>query len=49
MNDYEMLESFDGVIMKEHNPLLNELGKKEYDTLSDYIEELLEKNKLLQK
>lgn len=49
LNDYEMLASFDGIIMKEHNSLLDELGKKEYDNLSDYIEELLEKNKLLQK
>lgn len=49
LNDYEMLASFDGVVMKEHNPLLDELGKTEYDSLSDYIEELLDKNKLLQK
>lgn len=49
LNDYEMLASFDGVIMKEHNPLLDELNKEEYETISDYIEELLEKNKLLQK
>ena len=49
LNDYEMLKAFDGVIMKEHNPLLDELEKEEYETLSDYIKELLEKNKLLQK
>ena len=49
LNDYEMLKAFDGVMMKEHNPLLDELEKEEYETLSDYIEELLEKNKLLQK
>jgi len=40
-NDYEMLKAFDGVVMKNHHPVLNELGKKEYETLSDYIEELM--------
>ena len=45
----EMLKAFDGAIMKEHNPLLDSLNKDEYETLSDYIEVLLEKNKLLQK
>ena len=49
LNDYEMLKAFDGVVMKEHNPLLDELGKEEYETLSDYIEDLLKRNKLLQK
>ena len=49
LNDYEMLKAFDGAIMKEHNPLLDELNKEEYETISDYIEEILNKNKLLQK
>jgi len=49
LNDYEMLKAFDGVIMKEHNPILDELNKEEYNSISDYIEYLLEKNKLLQK
>ena len=49
LNDYEMLKAFDGAIMKEHNPLLDELNKDEYETISDYIEEILNKNKLLQK
>jgi hypothetical protein len=49
MNDYEMLKAFDGAIMREHNPLLNELNKEEFENLSDYIEELLKRNKLLQK
>ena len=40
-NDYEMLKSFEGAVMKEHHPKLNELEKKEYDTLKDYIEELM--------
>ena len=49
LNDYEMLKAFDGAIMKEHNPLLDDLKKEEYETLSDYIEEVLKRNKLLQK
>lgn len=49
LNDYEMLKAFDGAVMKEHNPLLDELQKEEYETLSDYIEEILKRNKLLQK
>ena len=49
LNDYEMLKAFDGVVIKEHNPILDELNKEEYSSISDYIEYLLEKNKLLQK
>ena len=49
LNDYEMLKAFDGVVIKEHNPILDELNKEEYNSISDYIEYLLEKNKLLQK
>ena len=49
LNDYEMLKAFDGAIMKEHNPLLDDLKKEEYETISDYIEEILKRNKLLQK
>ena len=40
-NDYEMLQAFKGAIIKKHNPILDELGKKEYNTLKDYIEELM--------
>lgn len=40
-NDYEMLKNFQGAIIKKHHPKLDELGKKEYDTLKDYIEELM--------
>lgn len=40
-NDYEMIKAFDGVVMKKHHKKLNELNKKEYETLSDYIEELM--------
>lgn len=41
-NDYEMLQAFDGAVIKKHHPKLNELNKKEYETLSDYIEELMQ-------
>jgi len=41
INDYEMLSKFNGVTMKEHSEVLNELNLKEYDTLYEYIEELL--------
>ena len=40
-NDYEMLKIFPGGIVKEHHKILDSLNKKEYDTLSDYIEELM--------
>ena len=40
-NDYEMLKSFNGGVIKKHNKILDELNKKEYETLSDYIEELM--------
>ena len=40
-NDYEMLKSFEGAIIKHHNEKLDTLAKDEYDTLSDYIEELM--------
>ena len=43
INDYEMLSSFQGAIMKIHSKELNSLGKKSYSTLYEYIEEL-EKN-----
>ncbi len=40
-NDYEMIKEFDGVIMKKHHQVLDSLNKKEYESLSDYIEELM--------
>ena len=40
-NDYEMIKAFNGVVIKNHHEKLNELNKEEYDTLSDYIEELM--------
>ena len=40
-NDYEMLKTFQGGVIKNHHHKLDELQKKNYDTLSDYIEELM--------
>lgn len=40
-NDYEMLKSFQGAVMGKHHAKLDELNKDEYETLKDYIEELM--------
>ena len=40
-NDYEMLKTFNGGVIRKHHKKLNSLNKKEYESLSDYIEELL--------
>ena len=40
-NDYEMLKTFNGGVIKNHHHKLDELQKKSYNTLSDYIEELM--------
>ena len=40
-NDYEMLKTFEGAVIKKHHPILDDLGKKEFDTLKEYIEELM--------
>lgn len=40
-NDYEMLKSFEGGVIKKHHKILDDLKKKEYETLGDYIEELM--------
>ena len=42
-NDYEMIKNFEGGVIKKHHKILNDLKKKEYDTLGDYIEELMRK------
>ena len=41
INDYEMLEYFNGVIINKHNPILDNLNLPSYETISDYIEEIL--------
>ncbi len=40
-NDYEMLKDNIGAVIKKHHPKLDSLNKKEFDTLSDYIKELM--------
>lgn len=40
-NDYEMLKEFQGAVIRKHNDVLDNLNKKEYNTLKDYIEELM--------
>lgn len=41
-NDYEMLKEFNGAVIKKHHKVLDELGKEEVDTLSDYINKLMQ-------
>lgn len=41
INDYEMLESFNGAIIAKHNPSLDKIKLSEYDTLHEYINYLL--------
>ena len=40
-NDYLMLKEFDSVVMKDHHADLDELKLKEYETIKDYINELI--------
>lgn len=40
-NDYEMLKTFKGAVIKEHHNKLDDLKKEEFNTLKDYIEELM--------
>ena len=40
-NDYEMIKTFNGVVVKNHHKILDKLNVKEYESLSDYIEELM--------
>ena len=42
-NDYEMLKSFQGAIIRKHHKILDELQKEEYETLKDYIQILIQK------
>ena len=41
VNDYEMLEAYNGVTITKHNKELDQLGLKSYNTLHEYIEHLL--------
>lgn len=44
-NDYQMLKAFKGGIIKQHNKILDELQKKEYESLAEFIHCLMEKEK----
>ena len=41
INDVEMISFFDGGVMKDHEKELDNLPNKNYDTLADYIKELI--------
>lgn len=41
-NDYLMLKEYDSVVIKEHNKVLDELNLKEYETIKDYIDTIME-------
>lgn len=41
INDVEMISFFDGGVMKNHEKELDDLPNKNYDTLADYIKELI--------
>ena len=38
-----MLKAFEGAVITKHHESLDSLMKDEYDTLSDYIKELMSK------
>ena len=40
-NDYQMLKAFKGGVIKKHHKILDDIKKKEYETLADFIEELV--------
>ena len=40
-NDYEMLKEFDGVVIKKHHKYLDQLEKREVESLHEYIDELM--------
>ena len=40
-NDYEMIKAFNGAVIAKHHEKLNQLKKNEYESLSDYIKELI--------
>ena len=36
-----MIKAFDGVILEKHNKVLDELNKKCYKSLAEYIKEIM--------
>ena len=43
VNDYEMIETYDGAVVKKYNKVLEKLSPKVYDSVATYIEELMKK------
>ena len=43
VNDFEMIKHFNGAILSQHNSILDDLNKENYDYLYMYIEELCKK------
>ena len=43
VNDYELLNKYNGVVMKKHNKILDELNLKEYNNLKEYIDDIEKK------
>ena len=40
-NDYLMLKEFNSVVIKDHHKILDELKLKEYESIKDFIEEII--------
>ena len=40
-NDYQMLSAFNGGVIKKHSKILDELKKQEFETLEDFINNLM--------
>ena len=43
INDYEMLQKYNGGVIKNHNKKLDELNLKEYNNLKEYIDDIEKK------
>ena len=37
INDYEMMKDYNGVVMKKHDPILDDLHKEEIESVNQYI------------
>ena len=37
INDYEMMKDYNGVVMKKHDPILDNLNKEEIESVNQYI------------
>lgn len=41
INDFEMLEKYDGVVMRLHHQILNSLNKQEVDSVNEYLKSIM--------